>query len=278
MHKFMLRRQFSSMIIARNLPTEWSAYDIVGHFNDNRVKKINFIKNKEGEKTGKAILHYRSQKEAEHFINTHSGKSIMDNTVVFEPYTSTNAAKGKDVNKQAEGDFQDKISKRIYIQNLSPEVTKDDIYALTKNLSDVQEIKLPLTEEGVNKGFGIVHLSSKDHVATAINSLENKEVFGNRLSVSTELQAQESSEESRLSDKLDYVKYLKRKYIAGLDMLSLPFTFTPSLQLIADEHLEGTTSKTEKERILRRLMSPNNRTMEKATELAVLEYKKIMFG
>ncbi|CAI2378192.1 unnamed protein product [Moneuplotes crassus] len=266
------------MVIARNLPSEWSAYDIVGHFNDTRIKKINFIKNKEGLKTGKAILHYKDQKEANFMIKLNSGKTVMNKEVIFELYKSKNFEQRTDDSSYQKGEFQSRLDRRIYIQNLSPEVTKDDIYSLVKNLSDVQEIMLPLTEAGRNKGFGIVYLKETSHVTNVINSLENREIFGQKLRVSQKLQPQESDEESRLKDKLDYVKYLKRKYISGMNLLSLPFTHTPSLKLAVDDALVDASNNKEKEKILRRLMSPKDKTLEKATELAVLEYKKIMFG
>lgn len=274
MFRSVARRPFSSMVMARNLPVEWSAQDIVGNLNDKRIRKINFIKNKAGQKTGKAILHYRSQKEAELCVKSFAGKVIMDHTLHFEPYTSQSS---ETKSSPVKSGFQDKLSRRLYLQNLDSEVTKDDIYAMLHSFSEIQEIQLPLSSSGENLGYGIVYLSDKDHVATAINSVSNKEMYSKKILASSTLGPISSTVESRLEDKLEYVRYLKRKYSTQVDKLQVPFVHTPSLKITVEEHLKGVQRDDERSRILGQLMSFEDRTLENATELAVAEYKKIMF-
>ena len=272
------QRYFSVMVIARNLPTEWTGADIVGNFNDRKVTKINFIKNKNGEKTGKAILHYNNKNDANESIKLNSGKKIFNSKLMLQLY-SQNYKADKFVDKPYSGKgFQGLLYRRIYIQNMAPETTKDDIYALTRNLSDVQEIKFPKTETGQNKGFCIVYLNEADQVANAINTLHGKDVFGKKLHVSKKLEPLESTEESRLSDKLEYVKYLKRKFLANSRDSSPPLEHAPSLQLAIDDKVSTAASKREKEKTIHKLMSLDDQTLERITELTILEYKRVMFG
>ena len=278
MYNIHLKKYFSSMVIARNLPIEWTAGDIVGNLNDNKVTKINFIKNKDGNKTGKAILHYKKKIDAENAIKLNSDRPFLNKRLQLDLYSGTKINQ-KYIGKSFAGrGFQGWIHRRVYFQNLSPEVTKDDIYALTKDLSDVQQIKFPLKENGENKGFSIVYLSDASHVANVLNSIHNRYLLGRRVKVTNKLSAVESDEENRLSDKLDYVKYLKRKYLATAKDVLPAFDHTPSLKVILDEKLENTSSEKERKNVIDKLMSLEDQTLEKATELVILEYKQIMFG
>lgn len=266
--------KFSSMLIVRNLPKTWTAADIVGNFNDKRVTKINFIKNKQGEKTGKAVLHYRNEKDAEITIKQNHGRNIFDEYIVIEPY-QTDATEG--IRKGAvDTDFKNKIGRRLYIQNLPADATKDDVFALTKDVSEVEEIRFPRTEDGRSKGYSIVYLSKPDHVANAINFLHNKRVLGTRLHVSNKLSPLKSMEESRLVDKLEYVKYIKRKYHSTLKEVDVDHV--PSLRITIKEVLEKQTNVDERKAAYHQLMSKEDKTLESVAELAVLQYTEFLRG
>lgn len=264
--------KFSSMVIVRNLPKTWSAADIVGNFNDKRVTKINFIKNKQGEKTGKAILHYRSDKDAEVAIKQNHGRNIFDEYLVVEPYQSDAA---QETRKGAvDTDFKNRLNRRLYIQNLPADATKDDVFALTKDVSEVEEIRFPRTDDGRSKGYSIVYLSKADHVANAINFLHNKKVLGTRLHVSDKLNPIKIMEESRLADKLEYVQYIKRKYHSTLKEVDVDHV--PSLRITIKEIMEKQTNEDERKAAYHQLMSKEDKTLESVAELAVLQYREFL--
>lgn len=270
------KSQMSTMVIAKNLPTYWSASDVVGYFNDRKLNKINFVKNKNGDKTGKAILHFKSEKEAENIIRGNNGRLVNDMRIQLEIYQNNLAQKHTDKPYNGKG-FQGWIARRIYIQNLASDVTKDDVYALTKSLSDVKEIKFPRSQDGQNLGFSIVYVSDPSHISNCVNSLHGKEVFGKALQVSTSLKLDKIGEDSKLSTKLEYVKYLKRKHAARLVDEIYNFEQIPTLKLFVNNKLEKTINEKERKKEFSKLMSFEDDTLEKYTELAILQYKRFMF-
>jgi hypothetical protein len=270
------RSHISTMVIAKNLPTYWSASDVVGYFNDQKLNKINFVKNKNGEKTGKAILHYRFEKEAESVIKGNNGRLVNDQRIQLELYQGNLVQKHADKPFKGKG-FQGWIARRVYIQNLSSDVTRDDIYALTKDLSEIKEITFPRSKEGENLGFSIVYLSDSSQISNCVNSLHGKEVFGKPLQVSTSLKLQKIGEDSKLSSKIQYVKYLKRKYAARLVDTIYDFEQIPTLKLFVGNKLEKAINESERKKEFSKLMSFEDDTLEKYTELAILQYKRFMF-
>lgn len=261
------------MVVIRNLPVEWTGADIVGNLNDKFVIKINFIKNKDGQKTGKAILHYKSAKEAKAIINTFNGFKFGNARLHLEPYEGNVASKYTEADTKM-SNFQKWISSRVYIQNLSSEVTKDDIYALTRNLSDIKDVKFPLSEDGQNKGYSIVYLGSIEHVANVIRSLHNKEVLGKRLQVSSMLKAITPTIESRVVDKVEYVKYLKRKYSSTLKPVNLDHT--PSLSAYIKEEGTKLANDQEREKEYKKLMSKQDQKLEAVAQLWALRYSQYL--
>jgi RNA recognition motif-containing protein len=160
--------------LVRNLPLSWSGADIAGNFHDQRIIKINFIKNKLGKKTGKAILHYRSDREAETAIKHHHGREVEDGHLHFELFKGKMEVPVEKRIVQHDKSHKEALQKRVYIQNISPKATKDDIYALTQDLTELQEIKMPVDAGGDHKGFAIIYLSDPTHAPNLINFLHNK--------------------------------------------------------------------------------------------------------
>lgn len=201
------------MVIVRNLPKTWNASDIIGSLNDKFISKINFIKSKSGEKTGKAILHFQSEKEAKNAIKIHQGRAVLDSHLFLELYEANTT---EDQTKKSEGDksFQQRLLSRVYVRNISKAATKDDIIAITSKIADVEEIKFPKYEDGKHMGFAIVYLKNPDHVSKLINSLDNQTLIDKQLSVSMKLEPVRIEASSKLSCYSNYVQYIKRKYMS----------------------------------------------------------------
>ena len=210
------------MVIARNLPKTWTASDIIENLNDKFISKINFIKNINGENTGKVILHYQSEKEAKIAIKYHQGKPVLDTHIFLEIYegdASENKKKAKE--ETTHKNFQQRLSSRVYIRNISQEATKDDIIAITKNIADIEEIKFPRHTDGKHMGFAIVYLKNPDQVSNFINALDNKTLFDKEISLTMKLETASIGLNSKMAMYSNYTNYIKRKHMSTLKEVNL---------------------------------------------------------
>jgi RNA recognition motif-containing protein len=72
----------------------------------------------------------------------------------------------------------------IFVGNLAPEATEDELMALFKPFGEVKsaEVKRELFT-GASKGFGFVEMPGKQHSLAAITGLNGKELHGRPLRV-----------------------------------------------------------------------------------------------
>jgi RNA recognition motif-containing protein len=72
----------------------------------------------------------------------------------------------------------------IFVGNLAPEATEDELVALFKSFGEVKsaEVKRELFT-GTSKGFGFVEMPGKQHSLAAIAGLNGKELHGRPLRV-----------------------------------------------------------------------------------------------
>ena len=72
----------------------------------------------------------------------------------------------------------------IFVGNLAPEATEDELVALFKPFGEVKsaEVKRELFT-GTSKGFGFVEMPGKQHSLAAIAGLNGKELHGRPLRV-----------------------------------------------------------------------------------------------
>lgn len=264
-------RLFSSMVVVRNLPIDWSASDVVGGLNDRRITKINFIKNKSGDKTGKAVFHFKNEKDALSSMKSHQGRTILDKHLYLELYKS----EVKTVDETATEDpekFQERLNRRVYIQNIPSSASRDDIYALVSNFSDSCDLRMPMTDNQTHNGYAIVYLEKADHVAEFINNFDNTELYNRNLKVSMKLGSHETSDESRLEDKLDYYEYIKRKYNATLrdpGVLEIP-----TIRSGISHHLSASPSKEERNQLLAKIMHPDDQTLTSVAKASIHSLNK----
>ena len=255
------------------MPTSWSANDLVGTIEEPRVVKVSLIKNSDASPSGKAILHYRSSNDAESSLENIKKIKTVGEAMTFELYEDEVSMNFYKKGQNTDKSFKKRLGNRIYIKNLAPGMTKDDIYALTKELSDIKEIKFPLHPDGSNKGFSLVYLSSKDHVANVINFLHNKEIFGSKIEVTSGLAPQAINDSTRLEEKLDYIKYIKRKYNATMKQVDLKHV--PSLESTINKLVEAQTNSYEKKKIYEELMSEQDQRLEDFTRVLSSTYRMI---
>ena len=76
------------------------------------------------------------------------------------------------------------MSTKLYVGNLSFSTTAQDLETMFGELGTVQSANLIEDREtGRSRGFGFVEMSSKEEAATAISTLNGKEVEGRALTV-----------------------------------------------------------------------------------------------
>ena len=72
----------------------------------------------------------------------------------------------------------------IYVGNLSPEVTEDDLRKAFDEFGQVVSVTIIKDKfSGESRGFGFVEVHSKTEAQSAINGLNGKELKGRTLSV-----------------------------------------------------------------------------------------------
>ena len=73
---------------------------------------------------------------------------------------------------------------KIYVGNLSYEVTEDDLKVAFEQYGSVDSVAIIIDRAtGKSKGFGFVEMSSKDEAQAAILGLNEKELKGRKLGV-----------------------------------------------------------------------------------------------
>jgi RNA recognition motif-containing protein len=73
----------------------------------------------------------------------------------------------------------------IYIGNLSPEVTEEDLDNLFSEYGKVTSVKIVKDfHTNVSKGFGFLEFSQNSNAQTAINELNSKDLKGREIVVS----------------------------------------------------------------------------------------------
>ena len=266
-HKMLntcISRYINTMVVVRYLPKQWEVSDIIGKFNERKITKINFIKNKDGEKTGKAIFHLRNEKDAKVFIKDFHEKEILGKKIHLELYESK-PAETEEAYQEEFDSFNEKLSRRVYVQNIPDSATRDDVFALFSNFSDSFELKMPFSSLKKHNGFALVYLDNPDHVASFINYFDKADLFENELKVSMKLKSYKKKDTTQISDKIEYYDYIKRKYNStlkdpGLDKI-------PTLKGGISKYFEGVHNETDKKLILDSLMKPDdNRLSEIAKE------------
>jgi len=92
----------------------------------------------------------------------------------------------------------------VYIKNLSPDVTDEDLRGLTADFGDLTSVAVMKDDKGNSKGFGFVNFKDAEGASKAVEGLNGKEFKGKTLYAG---RAQKKSERSAmLKAKFDEVR------------------------------------------------------------------------
>lgn len=254
-------RQFSKAIIIRSLPKEWEVQDIVGEFGGKEIEKVNFIKNKNGEKTGKVIVHYQFHHAATNAVKRYNAKEVMGQKVYLDLYKSEESQE-----KAIEDSFQANLNRRVYVQNISFEATQDDVYALLRSISNDVEIKMPINQDGTHRGFAIAYLNNPDHTSEFIKAFNKRELFGEELNVSMKLSPSEPSAKAQLPYQISFFSYLQQKYNSTL--LDPGFSKIPSIKCVFSSLTSSNSDPKSRKHVLSPFLNPNSKKLETLAHLS----------
>ena len=82
---------------------------------------------------------------------------------------------------------------KIYVGNLSYEVTEDDLQKAFEGFGQVESVRIIKdTYSGRSKGFGFVEMSNNADAQSAINDLNDKEIKGRTIKVNAARQPTEN--------------------------------------------------------------------------------------
>ena len=96
-------------------------------------------------------------------------------------------------------DEQRKQFTNIYIKNLDPEVTEDDLREIFSKFGPITSAVLQVDPDGKSRGFGFVNFDSHIDAANAVDALHDTEVNGRKLFVARAQKKAEREEELRKS-------------------------------------------------------------------------------
>ena len=94
----------------------------------------------------------------------------------------TETPKNDEETSENDEDADEMETIRIYVGNLSPETTEDDLQAAFEEFGDVKSVKLERDAGGNSKGFGYVEMAA-DEAEEAISELNGSELNGKEITV-----------------------------------------------------------------------------------------------
>ena len=148
------KSQELNYVVVRGVPESWTESDVLSHFNkqNNQVNKVNLIKNKSGESTGKVLLTLESGQKLNKFIER------WDNYALQTDQASQNLSVQQFIPPTRDESSQKSVEiKQVYIYNISKVSEKDDISKYAAEFGKVDKVNLPLAGENKNKGFAYVN-------------------------------------------------------------------------------------------------------------------------
>jgi RNA recognition motif-containing protein len=84
--------------------------------------------------------------------------------------------------KSLDGGLQ--VAKKLYVGNLSYEMTDSELQSVFEQFGQVQSVQIIMDRDtGRSKGFGFVEMASPQEAQAAIDALNGKEVNGRALTV-----------------------------------------------------------------------------------------------
>ncbi len=166
--------QESKVVLIKGLPQAWRESDILGQFSESTIGKVNLIKNKAGEATGKAVLTFGELDQAKNFIAKWNNNKLKSNEVITADFFAVQ--KRETASPQSQVD-----SRQVYVYNLSWKCGSEDLNKLASDFGAVANIELPTTSSNKNKGFAYITFQDAKDAQRFIQAINEKDFLGRKL-------------------------------------------------------------------------------------------------
>ncbi|KAI0322209.1 hypothetical protein OF83DRAFT_1167735 [Amylostereum chailletii] len=163
----------------------------------------------QGRSRGYGYVHYETAEAAETAIKAVNGMLLNDKKVYVGYHISRKERQSKMEEMRAQ-------FTNLYVKNLDPEVTQDELVELFSRFGTVTSAVIQADEDGKSKGFGFVNFENHEEAAKAVEALHDQDHNGRKLFVS---RAQKKAErEQELRHTYEQAKMEKMSKYQGVNL------------------------------------------------------------
>ncbi|KAG0330242.1 Protein phosphatase PP2A regulatory subunit B [Dissophora globulifera] len=173
------------------------------------------VATEDGQSKGYGFVHYETHEAAENAIKHVNGMLLNDKKVFVGHHISK---------KERQSKVEEMKSKftNVYIKNLDPEVTQDEVEALFTKFGPVTSCVVATDESGRSKGFGFINFDNHEDAKRAVDELHESEHKDKKLFVTRAQKKGEREEELKRQYEQQKLEKLSKYqgvnlYIKNLD-------------------------------------------------------------
>ncbi|KAF9282924.1 Protein phosphatase PP2A regulatory subunit B [Mortierella alpina] len=167
------------------------------------------VATEEGQSKGYGFVHYETHEAAENAIKHVNGMLLNDKKV----YVGHHIAKKE---RQSKVEEMKANFTNVYIKNLDPEVTQEEVEALFTKFGPVTSCVVSTDENGRSKGFGFINFENHEDAKRAVDELHDSEYKEKKLFVT---RAQKKGErEEELKKQYEQQKMEKLNKYQGVNL------------------------------------------------------------
>ncbi|KAI1298985.1 Protein phosphatase PP2A regulatory subunit B [Mortierella claussenii] len=167
------------------------------------------VATEDGQSKGYGFVHYETHEAAENAIKHVNGMLLNDKKV----YVGHHIAKKE---RQSKVEEMKANFTNVYIKNLDPEVTQDEVEALFTKFGPVTSCVVSTDENGRSKGFGFINFENHEDAKRAVDELHDTEYKEKKLFVT---RAQKKGErEEELKKQYEQQKLEKLSKYQGVNL------------------------------------------------------------
>ncbi|KAF9196895.1 Protein phosphatase PP2A regulatory subunit B [Haplosporangium sp. Z 27] len=167
------------------------------------------VATEDGQSKGYGFVHYETHEAAENAIKHVNGMLLNDKKVFVGHHISK---------KERQSKVEEMKSKftNVYIKNLDPEITQEEVEALFTKFGPVTSCVVSVDENGRSKGFGFINFENHEDAKRAVDELHDSDYKDKKLFVT---RAQKKGErEEELKKQYEQQKLEKLSKYQGVNL------------------------------------------------------------
>ncbi|KAF9918085.1 Protein phosphatase PP2A regulatory subunit B [Lobosporangium transversale] len=167
------------------------------------------VATEDGQSKGYGFVHYETYEAAENAIKHVNGMLLNDKKVFVGHHISKKERQSKVEEMKAK-------FTNVYIKNLDPEVTQEEVEAMFTKFGPVTSVVISTDENGRSKGFGFINFENHEDAQKAVDELHESEYKDKKLFVT---RAQKKGErEEELKKQYEQQKLEKLSKYQGVNL------------------------------------------------------------